>query len=63
MVTEDILQMIKHLMNLENNKQVLYYYCDEKGNVDKSFNPNHAIRNIAGISNKARKCFWYDAAP
>ena len=57
MVMEDILLMIKHLMNLEKNKQVLYYYCDEKGNIDKSFNPNHAIRNIAGISNKQGNVF------
>ena len=47
----------KTLDELENNKQVLYYYCDEKGNIDKSFNPNHAIRNIAGISNKQGNVF------
>lgn len=45
------------LDDLENNKQVLYYYCDEKGNIDKSFNPNHAIRNIAGIRNKQGNVF------
>jgi len=47
----------KTLDELENNKQVLYYYCDEKGNIDKSFNPNHATRNIAGISNKQGNVF------
>jgi len=45
------------LDDLEKNKQVLYYYCDDKGNVDKSFNPNHAIRNIAGIQNKENNVF------
>jgi len=45
------------LDELERNGQVLFYYCDEKGNVDKSFNPNHAIRNIAGIRNKEGNVF------
>jgi len=45
------------LDELEKNNGVLFYYCDEKGNVDKSFNPNHAIRNIAGICNKAGNVF------
>ncbi len=45
------------LDDLENNNQVLYYYCDEKGNIDKSFNPNHATRNIAGIKNKNGNVF------
>jgi phosphoribosylformylglycinamidine synthase len=45
------------LDDLEKNQQVLFYYCDENGNVDKSFNPNHAIRNIAGIRNKAGNVF------
>jgi phosphoribosylformylglycinamidine synthase len=45
------------LDELENNSQVLYYYCDEKGTVDKSFNPNHATRNIAGIKNKNGNVF------
>lgn len=47
----------KTLDELEKNKQVIYYYCDEKGNVDKSFNPNHAMRNIAGIKNKKGNVF------
>lgn len=45
------------LDELESNNEVLFYYCDEKGNVDKSFNPNHAIRNIAGIRNKEGNVF------
>ena len=47
----------KVLDELENNNQVIYYYCDEKGNVDKAFNPNHALRNIAGIKNKQGNVF------
>lgn len=47
----------KLLDELEAGKQVIYYYCDEKGNVDKSFNPNHAVRNIAGIKNKQGNVF------
>jgi len=42
---------------LEENKQVIYYYCDDKGTIDKQFNPNHAIRNIAGIRNKQGNVF------
>lgn len=45
------------LDELEKNVQVLYYYCDESGKVDKSFNPNHAVRNIAGIRNKNGNVF------
>jgi phosphoribosylformylglycinamidine synthase I len=47
----------KTLDELEGNNQVLYYYCDEKGNIDHSFNPNHAVRNIAGIRNKQGNVF------
>ncbi len=47
----------KTLDELEMNNQVIYYYCDANGNVDKQFNPNHAIRNIAGISNKEKNIF------
>lgn len=47
----------KLLDDLEANKQVIYYYCDDKGNIDKSFNPNHAVRNIAGIKNKQGNVF------
>jgi len=32
--------------------QVLFSYCNEKGEVSKEINPNGAINNIAGICNK-----------
>ncbi len=38
---------------LEQNKQVLFYYCNEDGAVVPEANPNGSLRNIAGISNKA----------
>lgn len=42
------------LDRLESNQQVVFRYCDEKGNIEPLSNPNGAIRNIAGISNKER---------
>ncbi len=44
---EDILD------ELEENGQVIYRYVDESGNEAAGSNPNGAIRNIAGIRNKA----------
>lgn len=40
------------LNELEKNGQVLYYYCDEKGQVTTDANHNGSVRNIAGICNK-----------
>ncbi len=45
------------LDKLEANKQVIYYYCDEKGIISPEANPNNAIRNIAGICNEGRNVF------
>jgi phosphoribosylformylglycinamidine synthase len=39
------------LDELESNDQVIYRYCDEKGNINAEANPNNASRNIAGICN------------
>jgi phosphoribosylformylglycinamidine synthase I len=47
----------KTLDELEINGQVIYRYCDELGNETAEANPNGAIRNIAGISNKAGNVF------
>jgi len=47
----------KTLDALENNGQVLFRYCDEKGNVSASANPNGSARNIAGICNLNRNVF------
>ena len=47
----------KTLDALEANGQVLYRYCDEKGNTSSSANPNGSARNIAGICNAERNVF------
>jgi len=38
---------------LEGEGQVVFRYCDEKGQVTEASNPNGAMGNIAGICNKA----------
>lgn len=47
----------KTLDALEANGQVIFYYCDEEGNITPAANPNGAIRNIAGICNAGRNVF------
>ena len=47
----------KILDELEANNQVIFRYCDAQGNIDAAFNPNGAIRNIAGIVNKTGNVF------
>lgn len=47
----------KLLDELEQNNQVIFRYCDEKGNCEALGNPNGAIRNIAGITNKQGNVF------
>ena len=47
----------KTLEELEMYRQVVYRYCDEKGNINAAANPNGAIHNIAGICNKQRNVF------
>lgn len=45
------------LNELEANGQVIFRYCNEQGELEASANPNGAIRNIAGISNKSKNVF------
>lgn len=47
----------KVIEDLENNDQILFKYCDEKGEVTANSNPNGSIKNIAGICNKDRNVF------
>jgi phosphoribosylformylglycinamidine synthase I len=48
----------EHMLNeLEANGQVIFYYCDDKGNITEESNPNGASRNIAGICNPGRNVF------
>lgn len=42
---------------LEKNNQVLFRYCNEKGEVNQEANPNGAINNIAGICNTSGNVF------
>jgi phosphoribosylformylglycinamidine synthase len=37
---------------LEEQKQIVFRYCDEQGNPKKESNPNGSIGNIAGICNE-----------
>ena len=40
------------MKSLNDNNQIAVTYCDETGKEDKQFNPNGALKNIAGIFNK-----------
>lgn len=42
---------------LHNNNQVVFRYCNEKGEVHIDSNPNGAINNIAGICNAGRNVY------
>ena len=39
---------------IEDNNQIALFYCNENGEVSDKFNPNGAIKNIAGIFNKEK---------
>ncbi|MCE2504412.1 MAG: phosphoribosylformylglycinamidine synthase subunit PurQ [Chlorobi bacterium] len=41
------------LQRLEENDQIIFTYCDPKGNVSEDTNPNGSQLNIAGIVNEA----------
>jgi phosphoribosylformylglycinamidine synthase len=45
------------LKTLNDNHQVLFRYCDEKGTITDAANPNGALENIAGICNEKRNVF------
>lgn len=45
------------LKTMNDNNQVLFRYCDEKGNAEVANNPNGALENIAGICNANRNVF------
>jgi phosphoribosylformylglycinamidine synthase len=40
------------LRDLEENNQVVFRYCSDKGLIDNEYNPNGSVKNIAGIINK-----------
>jgi phosphoribosylformylglycinamidine synthase subunit PurQ / glutaminase len=39
------------LKSIEENGQVLFRYCDEKGTTSAESNPNGSLNNVAGITN------------
>ena len=45
------------LKSLNDNDQILFKYCDEKGEITAESNPNGSLQNIAGISNKGKNVF------
>lgn len=45
------------LKKLNDNGQILFRYCDEKGNVVGDANPNGAVENIAGVCNDGKNVF------
>ncbi|MFA6622285.1 MAG: phosphoribosylformylglycinamidine synthase subunit PurQ [Candidatus Caldatribacteriota bacterium] len=42
------------LEHLEQNKQIIFRYCDADGKISDKANPNGSLNNIAGICNKER---------
>ncbi|RVU24656.1 phosphoribosylformylglycinamidine synthase I [Sandaracinomonas limnophila] len=47
----------KTIQTLKDNDQILFYYCDENGNINENSNPNGSLENIAGICNAQRNVF------
>ena len=45
------------LKKLEENKQIIYCYCNAAGDVHDDHNPNGTTNNIAGICNENRNVF------
>lgn len=45
------------LKNLTEKKQILFRYCDARGNVTPESNPNGSLQNIAGICNEKKNVF------
>ena len=50
-VSDDVLDV------MNNNDQILFKYCDKKGNINLESNPNGSLQNIAGICNQKRNVF------
>lgn len=47
----------KELEEILENNQVLYYYCNENGEIHIDHSPNGSLDSIAGITNKTRNVF------
>ena len=44
----------EELKTIEENNQIALTYCNSEGISDEDFNPNGAIKNIAGLFNKEK---------
>ena len=44
----------RHLDELSRENLIAFKYCDEKGEINKSSNPNGSLENIAGIFNSKK---------
>jgi len=47
----------KTLKEMNENGQILFRYCDEKGEITDDANPNGATENIAGVCNAGKNVF------
>jgi phosphoribosylformylglycinamidine synthase I len=45
------------IKKIEDNDQIIFKYCSEEGVVSDEFNPNGALKNIAGITNAGKNVF------
>lgn len=45
------------IKKIEDNDQIIFNYCSEDGIVSDEFNPNGALKNIAGITNAGKNVF------
>ncbi len=45
------------LKQMNKNGQILFRYCDEKGNITEEANPNGSLENIAGVCNENKNVF------
>ena len=41
----------QEIENLQNRNLIAFRYCNQKGEVNKRFNPNGSVENIAGLVN------------
>ena len=44
-------------MEMDDNDQVLFRYCNEAGKINEDTNPNGSVENIAGVMNKNGNVF------
>ena len=47
----------KDLQKIIDNKQIIFKYCEENGEITNKANPNGSLKNIAGICNVKRNVF------